>query len=779
MTGDRAGSTLLVVTPYFSPEGGGLEEYALTLTRELVATHGWRVVVATSGGRGTLPSRTECDGMTVYRLPAQAQLSNTRVSAAWRRQMAEVIERERPVLVNAHAPVPGLADVVVGLSPAPLVLTWHAGTMRKGRLLADSVVLAYERTLCRRLLGRAAWVIASSDAVRDGFLAPVRAKCSTVSPGIDTVRFSPAARRARRRIVFVGGLNRGDTHKGLAELLRAVGDVARDRPDIELDVVGAGSMRRHFELLVRELGIVKHVRFRGRLAGDDLVEALRGAGLLVLPTRNDSLPLTILEAMACGLPVISSPVGDIATMIDDGVTGLLVPPGQPAALSRRIGQLVDDPDLADAMGRAARERALASSTWPSQAARTDGILRCVLAGRSPAHRRNLAVVAPYFPPKIGGLERYAEEIARGLVGRGDWDVTVFAASQGGRRTAVEVTDGLTIHRLRPWFCVSNTPVNPLWLRYLRRAFAANRIDAVHVHTPVPFLADLAGRASGPRPLVVTYHAGSMLKNRQPVDVVVGFYERRLLPLLLQRADALVGVSPSVVERLLDRYPAKTSIISPGVHADRFVPGPATGRPHDRPVVLYVGQVGVATAWKGVATLLDAFAVIHHQTPTARLRFVGDGDAVGDLTAKAARLGLSESVEFAGSLTGDELIGAYQRASVVVLPSLTEAESFGMSLIEAMACATAVVASRIGGIPFVVDDGQDGLLVPPGDADALAAACLRVLGDARFAASLGEAGRAKILERYTWSAQVDKYEALLERCMDTAVTNARARLIRRR
>lgn len=759
MTGRDGRPTLLVTTPYFPPEGGGLETYALNLNRELAAEHGWRVVVLTSASRGSPRSRSSQEGMTVYRLPCQTRLSNTRFSLAWRGLVARIISGERPVLINAHAPVPGLADLVAGLRAVPLVLTWHAGTMRKGHPLPDAMIQLYERTLCRRLLGRAAWVIASSDAVRDTFLGPVRAKCSTVAPGVDCARFFPAGRRAHDRIAFVGGLNRGDAHKGLAELLVALSEAAPLRPGLELDVIGGGSGKGHFEQMARTLGILDRVRFRGRLEGAALVGGLQSAGMLVLPTRNDSFPLVILEAMACGLPVISCPVGDIGTMIDDGVTGYLVPPEEPSILAARIVDLVDHPDRADQMGESGRAKALGVATWQSQAARTDEIFRSILGGRSPTRRRSLAVVAPYFPPKIGGLERYAEEVARGLVARGRWDVTVFAANHRRGPTTVEVTDGLTIHRMRPWFNLSNTPINPLWLWTLRRAFAANRIDMVHVHTPVPFLADVAGSASWPRPLIVTYHAGSMLKNRLPVDLGVGFYEQRMLPFLLRRADALVGVSPSVIDRFPKRHLTKSTLISPGVDSDRFLPGPMPDA-EAAPIVLYVGTISAATAWKGVATLLGAFAIIQRRKPTALLRLVGDGDAIAEHTRTAQRMGLGERVEFTGPLRDEALVRAYQGASILVLPSLTEAESFGMALIEAMACAKPVVASRVGGIPFVVEDGRDGLLVPPGNEEALAAACLHLLDHPEIAVALGAAGRAKVLEHYTWSAQIDRYEALL-------------------
>lgn len=107
------------------------------------------------------------------------------------------------------------------------------------------------------------------------------------------------------------------------------------------------------------------------------------------------------------------------------------------------------------------------------------------------------------------------------------------------------------------------------------------------------------------------------------------------------------------------------------------------------------------------------------------------------------------------------MSAYQRATVVVLPCVTDAESFGLSLIEAMACGKPVIGSRVGGIPFVMDEGVDGLLVPPGDVGALASACLRLLDDRKLAEALGAAGRRKVVADYTWNGQVDRYVALLQ------------------
>ena len=109
--------------------------------------------------------------------------------------------------------------------------------------------------------------------------------------------------------------------------------------------------------------------------------------------------------------------------------------------------------------------------------------------------------------------------------------------------------------------------------------------------------------------------------------------------------------------------------------------------------------------------------------------------------------------------------AYQRASVVVLPSKTDAESFGMCLVEAMSCTTPVIGSRVGGIPYVIEDGATGLLTEPGDPRSLADACIKVLTNPELRARLGAAGRSQAIARHDWSLVLTRYSQLFERLLN--------------
>ncbi|MER8029199.1 glycosyltransferase [Streptomyces bauhiniae] len=369
-------------------------------------------------------------------------------------------------------------------------------------------------------------------------------------------------------------------------------------------------------------------------------------------------------------------------------------------------------------------------------------------------RRTVAVVTPYYPPKIGGVEQYTARLAGAVAAdAGMRAVVITTRLDGGLRTRVSTEDGVLVVRLGAWLKLSNTPLSPLWPLQLRRWFARTGTDVVNAHAPVPGLGDLAIAVAGHRPTVLTYHAGSMHKGERDsglADRLIGLYERALLPRVFGRARRLVAVSPV---SLAEGRPHSLRI-TPGVDTDRFTPGePPSRRPR---TIVYVGRMDRSSAWKGVDVLVRAFARLATDVPEARLRLVGDGDALSGLHALADELGVADRLETPGALSGAALTDAVRTAAVLALPSLTEAESFGMALVEGMACATPVVGSAVGGIPHVISDGETGLLVPPGDPEALAVACTELLTDGELADRLGASGRRTAEERYAWPHLTDRY-----------------------
>lgn len=371
-------------------------------------------------------------------------------------------------------------------------------------------------------------------------------------------------------------------------------------------------------------------------------------------------------------------------------------------------------------------------------------------------KQTVAIVSPHYAPRVGGLESYVRRVALGVLETGNWRPIIITTNDA-RHTRIEYRDGIPVVRLGTTMRLSNTPIGPLWPLLVRRTLRKYDVSVVNAHSPVPFLADVAAWVAGSRPIVFTYHAGSMVKNEGRWDSIIQAYERFVLPRTFRRASVLVAVSRAS----LAYGHVNSETISPGVDIDRFVP-PTTVR-ESKPVILFVGRLDITSAWKGVDVLLKAFSTLRASGCVAgvRLRVVGDGDGRSALIELAENLGIAPDVDFLGALEGDRLIEEYQSASVTVLPSLTNAESFGMTLIESMACGTPVVGSAIGGIPYVIEDDVTGLLVPPGDVCALAAACQRLLEDRELNARLGEAGRRHVVSSFSWKERIDRYIELFE------------------
>ncbi|CAO5181965.1 LPS biosynthesis rfbu related protein [Frankia sp. AiPs1] len=382
----------------------------------------------------------------------------------------------------------------------------------------------------------------------------------------------------------------------------------------------------------------------------------------------------------------------------------------------------------------------------------------VLAPAGRGGRPVIAVATPHYRPIVGGLERYAERVVQAIRESDDLDALVITSNPDGPRTSVDIAFGYQVVRLPTFATLSRTPISPFWTEQIRRIYLRHGVALVHAHSPVAGLPDQAVLAAGRRPVVVTYHSGSMVKGDHVLDPALRGYEKVILPRLFARADTLVAVSSTSLAAAC----AGARTIPPGVDTRSFVP--AAEPRYDVRSVLYVGSVDDSTRWKGLDTLIEALALVRWAGVDAHLDVVGPGGATDTYRRIAAGVGAADAVRFHGPLHGDELLRTYQDAGVVVLASRSEAESFGMVLAEAMACARPVIGSRAGGIPSVFDDGEQGFLVPPGDARALSEAIVRVLGDPELAARLGSSGRRRVEQHLTWdrviAAYLDIYRELL-------------------
>ncbi len=582
--------TVLMVAPFVPPHLGGVENYVYNLAVEMVRSRGIRVVVAAPAALGVDRSATEelfsrTTGLELRWLSAPVKVSNTPLGRNWTRVLRRIVEDERVDLVNAHSPVPFLADFAArACADVPFVLTYHSGPMRKGCWWLDAGLLAYERGVLAHTIRRADGLICASSYVLNTLHTSAAPGAGHRPPG------SGPADVLARWISRLAGLCVVRRLADGSHRLQGPRDAHRrhDNPagpggvPVRLEVVGDGNARRGFEDLVRYKGIESFVRFSASAALLELAEAYRRNAVLAIPSTFDNFPTVALEAMACGLPVVASEVGALPDLVEDGKRGYLVEPGNAGQLADRLADVISDPAHGHRMGAQGRQFVLDNATVASQADRTlDMFARA--AERRKAGVRNVAVVAPYYPPQVGGVENYVHRVTRALQESGSHHPVVLSASESRKRT-VEIHDGVTVIRLPTLFKLSNTPLHPLWPIMLRREFRRLDVDVVYTHSPVPGLADMAAFVAGDRRVVLTYHSGSLLKGGGLIDRVLAAYEKHFLPIVFRRCSALGAVSPVASSY----HTGRAALLPPGVDITTFTPG--VDHRSERPTVLFVGRI---------------------------------------------------------------------------------------------------------------------------------------------------------------------------------------------
>ena len=290
--------------------------------------------------------------------------------------------------------------------------------------------------------------------------------------------------------------------------------------------------------------------------------------------------------------------------------------------------------------------------------------------------------------------------------------------------------------------------------YLRSA----EIDLIHSHMYRAEVVGTRAAVSAGTPVIVsTVHSSRV---RPPCDV-------DLLRALTPRIDRLIVPSEAIAAKLRaeGRGTVPITVIPNGIVLERFERRERSNRDAVRRELgvpqedLLIGLVARLESEKGHRYLLDAVPLVLRECPGAWFVVVGEGSLERELREHAARLPAfaARRVIFTGRR--DDVAAVTATLDVAVLPSLREAQ--GISLLEAMALRTPVVASAVGGIPEVITDGANGLLVPPRDGDRLAAAILRLATDPALRLRLGDAGYRTVAERYTIEAMVRRTEAVYD------------------
>lgn len=390
----------------------------------------------------------------------------------------------------------------------------------------------------------------------------------------------------------------------------------------------------------------------------------------------------------------------------------------------------------------------------------------------------IAIVNQWFPPDYGGIAMYNAYVARGYAELGH-QVTMVTARTSPDQAAASTEGGVRVLRIDRWiepYRLRRAPLIGRHVRTARHLYYSARVHRVLSRLTRAGEVDIVEfaeinaegiihllRGAG-TPAVVRCHTPHVLLD-QTVTEDRGFDMKlmaRIESAFVRRASAVTAPSAHLaraVEREM-RLPADTVRVIPNpIDTQEFSPAPSAlqHRVGSPLTILYAGRLGRE---KGVFVLAEALAELARGddagTPPAwRAIFAGsDRPSAGgspnqeELARFFAARGLSEHVELRGAVSQDELISLYRSADICVVPSIFY-ESFSYTSAQAMSCGKPVIASRTGGIPEVVLDGETGLITEPGNVSELAQGLRRLLDDAGLRSALGEAGRERAVQLYDY------------------------------
>ncbi len=591
-------------------------------------------------------------------------------------------------------------------------------------------------------------------------------------------------------ILSVGRLR---SKKGLDTLIDACAELRNQQREFVCEIIGYGPEEEVLRAQIDELALEAHVRLLGKLPHDDVLTRMRAASLFALPCRidadgdRDGIPNVILEAMAIGVPVVSTPVSGVPEIVDDGVSGILVEPEDPGQLAQALANLLDSSAHRERLASAGRSAVARRFGEGRDIAALDRLL-LTATGESAG---TIGYVVKGFP-RLSESFISNEILKLETLGK---DIVTFAASHGDEMAAAVLADMTSPLAYLPqagsvskntfwgWLKIVAPTYAPSHLRLLKRhpgnylstlrqtlhfahryrfskdrcakraffkqfaqagaiAEAAERAGVTHLHghfchsaTTITWLAaKMAGLSFS-----FTAHAKDIYQAKHN--------PRDLLARKVEAAEFVTTCTAANHEHMAERVdcPAKLHTVYHGLDTNFFASGERLSS-----ISLRILAVGRHVDKKGFALLIDALAELENLGINFDCRIVGEE---GPATRQLAQAILDRNLEGRCRLDPPEprskLRDSYGRADIFVLPCRIDdsgdRDGIPNVLAEAMATGLAVISTNVSGIPEIVNDGENGLLVPPDNVVELAGAIARLHDDPALRQQLGVAAAQRIRE----------------------------------
>jgi len=712
-------------------EVGGLEKLVVDLASAINKLTTIESIICCITGKDTQFQRmAEAKGVRVINLDSKMGLQKVFSLLS----LIQLVRREKIDILHSHnATAHFYGAVVSSFTRKPLIHTKHGNLLPFPRNQGWSSH-HWAASSTKK-------IIAVSDIVRESIINAYRVpaeKVMTIFNGIDIAPYhsKPRLSTLDSKYFSVGCIGRLSKEKDHSTLLKAFKKVLEIIPTVQLKIVGDGMLKEALIKETKDLGIEGNVAFWGMRT--DIPDLLKEFDVFVQPSLTEGISLTILEAMAAGLPVVATNVGGNPEVVLEGQTGFLVPSQNPKAMAEAILKFHADKNLAGRFGEAGRKRveekfdlnkmvSAYGRVYNSLTNPTDA----VGDGQTATLKPKILVFTNVFPrdfePHKG--PNILEQLKRL---KEDFDIRIISAhpKSNARIPAKTISHGFEIFQ-PGYFTLPKIGVltagydyylttRPL-VRKLRKHFPFDVIISYWTY-PDGFAAGIFAKDYDV-PLIIRPR-GSDINVYLQNPFLKGLIKKALL-----QADRIIPVTKDLKEKIhaLGIPEDKLSVLANGIDTDNFYPRDKQecrqklNIPLDQMVVLFVGNL---IEIKGIEYLLAAINKL--DTPdNNKLSFyiLGSGKLVGIIKQTSLEL-KNIRLQLMGEVGREDLPIWMNAADLFCLSSLNE--GCPNVLLESLACGVAVVATNVGGIPEIINNERLGILVPAQNADRLAQAIVKGL-----------------------------------------------------
>ena len=710
---------------------------------------------------------------------SESEISDTKVVAMGKNdgmdyflpfRLAKVIKRENVTIVHTHESASMFYGTLAAkMAKIPVIVnTYHRGS--------DVDICSRRARIRNRIMIPLVDLIISVSKANGRVFADAHRiqshRLKTIYNGVDfcsyeNINVETALKKRKElglgldsKIIGTVGLMNGP-EKGFEYLIRAFARVSQTEENATLILVGDGPLRSDLEQLSRDLNISSRIRFPGfRIDTPELYQIF---DIFVLPSIYESFGLVLVEAMSAGKPVVATNVGGIPEIVQDGKTGIIVPPREPDKLAEAILRLMRDEHLSLSMGKAGQRRAEGKFSLAVMIEKYQNLYSYLLTKKTVSRktatsrsRRKTRVMQLALTLDIGGLEMLVFDLVRKL-DRRKYEPIVCCLQTGPLAEKIERAG------IRLVYMEKRPGLDCALILRLARLIKRERIDILHSHNKgVHLYGALAAQMAG-IPLIHTRHGRNLLNDGNVSSRFTLLRKGLVNRLLYSLTDLTVAVSYDSRKIALkqDRVcEEKVITIHNGVDVQKYARnlGNEQIRRMKQDMGIYeddfiIGIVARLSPEKDHNILLEAFAIVYNKIRDIKLVIVGDGSLKEKLIKKALALELDSNVFFLG--TREDIPEILKLFDVFVLSSYTE--GIALTLLEAMSAGLPVIATNVGGNPEVVLDKVTGLLAPPRDPCKLADAIMQIASNREDAERMGRAGKKRVAEHFSLQRMVKEYE----------------------